>query len=102
MKKPKSIIIQGHTYKIISNNSKDCKENLESKDLRGCIKYPEQVIYIAPDQHDDSWMLTLVHEMVHGFLQHFGYKDNEKLVDNLATAIFTFMRENQNLWGPKK
>ena len=95
MKKPKSIIIQGHTYKIISNNSKDCKENLESKDLRGCIKYPEQTIYIAPDQHEQSWELTLWHEIIHGFYNHMGLFENEKRVDNLATSLYTFFHENK-------
>ena len=101
MKKPKSVIIQGHTYKILSDNSKECKENLENEKLRGCVNYVKQVISIEPDQHDESWVMTLCHEIVHCFLQHFNYKHNEKLTDNLATAIFTFLSENK-LWGSKK
>lgn len=97
IKRPKSVLIQGHNYQIISDSSDKCKEELK-EELRGCIKYAEQKIYIDKDQHDESWMLTLLHEIVHGFLHHFGYRDNEKLIDNLATAIFTFLQENK-LWN---
>ncbi len=97
MKKPKSVVIQGHTYEIISDNSTECKDELESDSLRGCIKFALQKIYISPDQHDESWNLTLIHEIIHGFLNHFGIKDNERLVSNLTTAIFTFIKENRQL-----
>ena len=101
MKKPTKLLIQGHTYKIISNNSEECKNELLTGELRGCIKYPVQKIYIAPDQDDEGWFLTLIHECMHGFIQHMGCKDNEKLTDNLAAAIFTFLQENK-LWKIQK
>lgn len=99
MKKPKSVIIQGHTYKIISDNSEICEQELADSEygLRGCVKYNDQVIYISPDQNDESWFLTLIHEIFHTFQNHMGHKDNEKLTDHMATAMFTFLKENK-LW----
>lgn len=101
MKRPKSVIIQGHTYKIIADNSFESLEKLEKGNLRGCIEYPSQSIFIEPNQHDEAWFLTLIHECVHGFYNHMGLPENEKHVDNLATAIFTFLSENK-LWSVKK
>ena len=100
MKKPKSVIIQGHTYKIISDNSEVCLQELESEELRGCIKYAEQAIYISPEQMDEGWYLTLVHEIVHGIMNHMGLKDNEKVVNSVSTGLFTFITENK-LWKLK-
>lgn len=97
MKKPKEVIIQGHPYSIISDNSENCLENLQNKELRGCINYTGQVIYIAEDQKDESWAVTLLHEIYHAFLNHMGLKHEEKLVDNLATASLTFFKENEKL-----
>lgn len=104
MKKPKSIIIQGHTYQIISDKSKECKKELEEDSqelgLRGCIRYNTQKVYIFPDQHPESWYLTLIHECVHGFYKHMDIKDKEKDIDNIAACIFTFLKENK-LWQIK-
>lgn len=106
MKKPKSVIIQGHTYKILSDKSKKCLEVLDGVDgpnLKGCFLPYEQLICIDSDLLDDFWYSTLIHECLHSFLHHMIHTnetDDETLVEYLTIAIFTFLRENK-LWKIK-
>jgi len=96
--RPKSVKIASHTYKIISDNSKECKKRLtEPHELWGLIDAVEQKIYIDPNIPDERWFATLVHEVFHGFMQFSGLPDTEKTVFLLSNVAFTFLVENRLL-----
>lgn len=98
MKRPKTVKIQGHTYKIICDNSKECLDALKDghTGLWGCIDSVKQKIYIDPNiPTDERWFSILLHECMHGFMQFSGLPDSEKVVFSLTNTIFNFLVENK-------
>jgi ssRNA-specific RNase YbeY (16S rRNA maturation enzyme) len=74
--------ICGLTYDVV--------QDIFSNDL-GEISYRDCTIHISKRQCEQSLKETLCHEMVHGMLEHLGYRelnDDEQFVQSLANAIY--------------
>jgi hypothetical protein len=117
----KSVKIQGHNYKIVSDFSEDCKKALQATPTEphgsdGLINHATQTIYICPLLEIDQVLSTFIHELLHG-ISHLLYNDKlfsaneeeeEQKVYMLASALYEvlinnkFLRYNVREQRPKK
>lgn len=68
----------------------EVKDEFDSDCHFGQICYSECLIKVNKDMPDEMKVLTIVHEMTHGILNHLGYEDlanDEKFVCVLGNAI---------------
>jgi len=69
----------------------EVKNEFDSECHFGMIDYPKCLIKINGELPDEMKRSTIVHEMMHGILNHLGYEDlanDEKFVRVLGNAIF--------------
>lgn len=89
MMKPKdgsTISISGHDYTL--RYVKDLKKGDQA--LYGWYRPDEAEILIEPSQPERSKQNTLIHEVVHGILEHAGWSgrdDEERIANTLAYGL---------------
>lgn len=69
----------------------ECEDKFNVDCHLGQIDYKDLVIKINKDMPKESKKETLCHEMVHGMLNHLGYRDlsnDEQFVQALGNAIY--------------
>ena len=82
------VIICGIPYTIKEVNVID---DVSSGKILGRIEYGKQEIQVRSDLPKEAKEETIIHEMVHGILEHIGEDEltvNEKFVQQLANAIY--------------
>ena len=66
-------------------------------ELYGQIDYDEQTITLRANNGCDQDACTLIHEVLHGISNMYCLALDEALVEKLANAIFTVMKDNHYL-----
>lgn len=95
MMRPTHIQIGLYRYPILVDN-----ERLERENLYGQIKYAEQEIYVRDDCSPERQAAILLHEVLHGILEHAGLhqgKRIEEVVTVAAPGIVDVFRRNPDL-----
>lgn len=94
MKIPQIIKIGGKVYRVeVTDNLYLGPANVSAE-----IVYTDLVIRISP-QAKGKMEADFVHELMHGILDHLGYKDHdEQHVDALAQALYMVIQDNPDLF----
>jgi predicted metal-dependent peptidase len=67
--------------------------------LDGMIKFHETSIFVEQNQNPQSKMLALLHEIVHAWFFHIGFREHdERTVDALAYQILGTVRDNPEIF----
>lgn len=92
---PDKIKIGGKTYTVEITDKLNCG----SINYTGEICYRELAIRICP-QKQQKMEADLLHEIIHGILNHLGYFDqDEKKVDELANALYMVIQDNPSMFS---
>ena len=94
MKIPGKVKIGGKTYKVeLTDNLYLGAANASAE-----IVYSDLIIRIT-QQAAQKMEADLLHEVVHGILEHLGYKDHdEKRVDEMAQALYMVIQDNPDMF----
>lgn len=94
MKIPDKIKIGGKVYAIEITDKMD----LGITNVSAEILYNELAIRVSP-QAQQKMKVDFLHEVIHGILDHLGYKEHdEKKVDELANALFMVIEDNPEMF----
>ena len=94
---PKKIKIGGKIYKVEITKNLD----LGNSNCSAEIDYNNLVIRITR-QAKQKMECDFIHEIIHAILFHLGYSDqNEKKVDELASALYMVIQDNNKMFLPK-
>lgn len=63
-------------------------------ELYGQVNYDSCVITLREEASPDQQRATLIHEMLHAISEMYGLELEEKLVTDLANALFTVYKDN--------
>lgn len=87
MKIPETITLYGEEYQIIqlSKHALTCLKCGE--DCIGQLDEETRIIYLADDDHDNTPLQILLHELGHYFAFHYGLGKNEIIAEALAKFI---------------
>lgn len=66
-------------------------------DLYGQIDYNAKTITLCDANSSDQDECTLIHEVLHGISEMYGLGMEEDLVERLANALYTVMKDNKEL-----
>ena len=95
MKIPKKIKIGGKTYKVEITSKMD----LGIVNVSAEILYQDLIIRVSK-QAEQKMQADFLHEVVHGILDHLGYKEHdEKKVDELAQSLYMVIQDNPQLFN---
>ena len=77
-------------------------EEIVDEDINclGMIDYKKQDIYIKKSLKTDLRNVTIIHEILHGILQHTGNDElnqDEDLINRLSTSIYQVFKNNKDL-----
>jgi len=95
MKLPKTVKIGAHHYKVIS--TVDLK-NVNDEPLYGSHNISNLTIHIDEQYPRTVVVEVLLHEMMHGLFDHFGFKQNEKIVDCVSRGVLMLMKDNPGMF----
>lgn len=87
--------ILGINYQIKEENVID-----ENIDCLGLIEYKKQLITIKQGLKEDIRKETIIHEIIHGILEHSGRADLQKkedLINGLSNSIYQVFSRNKEL-----
>ena len=88
---PNRIKVGWKTYDIVFSESR-----LNSGgDLYGQIDYDNCVITLRDSSSPDQVRATLIHETLHAISEMYGLELEEKLVTDLANALYTVFKDNR-------
>lgn len=91
---PKTIKIGGKIYTVEITDKLD----LGSVNVSAEILYNDLIIRVSP-QARGKMEADFIHELVHGILDHLGYKEHdEKRVDELAQSLYMVIQDNPDLF----
>lgn len=91
---PKTVKIGGKVYTVEITDKLD----LGSVNVSAEILYNDLIIRVSP-QAQGKMEADFIHELVHGILDHLGYKEHdEKRVDELAQALYMVIVDNPDLF----
>lgn len=91
---PKKVKIGGMVYAVEITDKLD----LGAANVSAEIDYRDLVIRISP-QAQGKMEADFMHELMHGILDHLGYKDqDEQRVEALAQALYMVMQDNPDLF----
>lgn len=93
-----SVKIGAMTYKINLVSDLHLGEGDERKDLHGQIWQDKLQIDVEADQNEQMRIATVLHESLHGILNHAGHEDHsEQLIIALGFGLVDFIRDNPEL-----
>lgn len=91
---PKKIKIGGTTYRVEITNKLD----LGNSNVTAEIDYCNLVIRVSP-QAKEKMESDFLHEVVHGILDHLGYRNHdEKKVDELAQSFYMVIQDSPGMF----
>lgn len=91
---PKAVKIGGKIYTVEITDKLD----LGSVNVSAEILYNDLIIRVSP-QARGKMEADFIHELVHGILDHLGYKEHdEKRVDELAQSLYMVIQDNPDLF----
>lgn len=91
---PKTVKIGGKVYTVEITDKLD----LGNANVSAEILYNDLIIRVSP-QAQGKMEADFIHELVHGILDHLGYKEHdEKRVDELAQALYMVIVDNPDLF----
>ncbi len=94
MKIPEKVKIGGKTYTVEITDKMD----MGISNVSAEILYNDLIIRISP-QAKQKMEADFLHELVHGILDHLGYKNHdEKNVDEIAQSLYMVIQDNPNLF----
>jgi len=75
-------------------------------ELNGHIVYSDQKISVEKKLKPDPKKITILHEIIHGIIDHAGGVQNERQVEMMANGLHQVFMENKKemkeiLWGEK-
>ncbi len=93
-----SVKIGAMTYKVVLVQDLHIGEGDERKDLHGQIWQDKQQIDVNADQTDVMQAASVLHESLHGILNHAGHEDHsEQMIIALGFGLVDFIRDNPEL-----
>jgi len=95
VKLPKRIKIGPVVFDIVQED-KLLDEGCNRK-LLGQILISDCLIKMEPKQHDNTWRLTLLHEIVHGISVFSGCELSEEQVDRITNLLGAVLLDNPKL-----
>lgn len=96
MKIPEKIKIGGKVYRVEITNKMD----LGISNVSAEILYNDLLIRVSP-QAQSKMEADFLHEVVHGILDHQGYKEHdEKRVDEMAQSLYMIIQDNPEMFAP--
>lgn len=74
--------------------------------LMGEINYAHKIITLDSNLNRDMKRVTLLHELLHGIINHAGGKHNEGQIDMVSNGLYQIFKENEKvikslIWGDK-
>lgn len=91
---PKTIKIGGKIYTVEITDKLD----LGNVNVSAEILYNDLIIRVSP-QARGKMEADFIHELVHGILDHLGYKEHdEKRVDELAQSLYMVIQDNPDVF----
>lgn len=91
---PKTLKIGGKVYTVEITDKLD----LGNVNVSAEILYNDLVIRVSP-QAQGKMEADFMHEIVHGILDHLGYKEHdEKRVDEMAQALYMVIVDNPDVF----
>jgi len=91
----KTVNIMGFTYKIVMSDKVEMDDNTG---YAGKILYQNQEIHVKDGVHKQYRFATLMHEVIHGLLYHFGVSEHdEESIDMIANGMASFIINNKDL-----
>lgn len=95
MKIPEKLKIGGKVYDVETTD----KLFLGAVNVSAEIIYTDLVIRVSPGARG-KMEADFIHEMVHGILDHLGYKDHdEQKVDSIAQALYMVIQDNPDMFS---
>ena len=99
MKIPKSVKVGGTTYRVKVTNNLE----LGSKNYSGEIRYASREIRIAKNNNKEMLCATFLHELFHAIFDFHGHQQHdEKLIEELANALFMIIVDNPDIFSDEK
>lgn len=93
-----SVKIGAMTYKVELVPDLHIGEGDERKDLHGQIWQDKQQIDVNADQTEVMQAASVLHESMHGILNHAGHEDHsEQMIIALGFGLVDFIRDNPEL-----
>jgi hypothetical protein len=92
-----SVKIGAMTYKVELVQDLHLGEGDERKDLHGQIWQDKLQIDVEADQNEQMQIATVLHEALHGILNHAGQDHEERLIIALGFGLVQFIRDNPKL-----
>lgn len=89
--------IGGLTYNL---QLLDTSPKLNGDELLGLIDYDRQEIYISNEQHIETKLVTIIHELLHGIVHDRNLPvggNEEDIVDGLSRGIYQILVDNPRL-----
>lgn len=89
--------IGGLTYNL---QLLDTSPKLNGDELLGLIDYDRQEIYISNEQHIETKLVTIIHELLHGIVHDRNLPvggNEENIVDGLSRGIYQILVDNPRL-----
>lgn len=78
----------------------DTSPKLNGDELLGLIDYDRQEIYISNEQHVETKLVTILHEILHGIIHDRNLPvggHEEDIVDGLSRGIYQILVDNPKL-----
>jgi|LGVE01.1.fsa_nt_gb hypothetical protein len=96
MKIPKRVKIGWKKYKIIKRTPE--RQLIEVANYRyGEIDYDKRTITINSDADQKNQEATFIHEVIHGISEMYKLEFDEKTVELLGDAMYTFLKDNHKI-----
>lgn len=89
---PEKVRLPGKTYTVEVVNP-DTRELVEGYNA-GYISHQRQCIYLNGAYHPDQIRDTLLHEIIHGCEEAFGFQAPEEYVHALASILLGVLKDN--------
>lgn len=98
---PKKVKIGWKVYKVVKGDPENPKEPslvIGGDMCYGTITYDRHIISLNKNFSKKQQKATLLHEMVHGISEMYGFGMEEDFVESFSNALFTVMEDNPGLF----